>query len=111
MQARPLESEAANPPLSILFYNTLLDSCCVNTAGIPLVLSALWWTRSVGSAISVLPMIMSHSCWNIIPCSALVKIVSDHDPSRAVSKKDFLGLNSVRDKEISDVHMSGPLAA
>jgi hypothetical protein len=58
--------------ISASFPNTLLDSCCVGTAGIPFDWLMVMLACSVGRGMSIFPIIMSHSCQKIKPCSGLV---------------------------------------
>jgi hypothetical protein len=65
--------EGGDRLISTSFPNTLLDSCCVDTAGISLVWSVVMLTWSIGREIYVLTIIMSCNCRKINPCSGLVK--------------------------------------
>jgi hypothetical protein len=55
------------------FPNTLMDSCCVGTAGIPFDWFMVTLACSVDRAMSAFPIIMSLNCRKIKPCSGLVK--------------------------------------
>jgi hypothetical protein len=53
--------------------STLLDSCCVGTAGIPFDWFMVTLACSVVKAVSVFPIIISRNCLKIKPYSGLVK--------------------------------------